>query len=141
MSSGPCPALPCNLILSPSVLLPIPPPRLQVGTDSCTLVSGSRDTTLVIWDADVGDPRSVKPRGKGPPFLPLKEQPRHILYGHSDAVVCLALSVELDLVVSASADGTILFHTLSDGRCGHAAAKGSMRIYTACPCCSPCDSR
>ena len=119
-------------MLSPSVLLPIPTPCLQVGTDSRTLVSGSRDTTLVIWDADVGDPRSVKPRGKGPAVLPLKEQPRHILYGHSDAVVCLALSVELDLVVSASADGTILFHTLSDGRCGPAAAKGFMCIYSAC---------
>lgn len=104
-----------------------------MGTDSRTLVSGSRDTTLVIWDADVGDPRSVKPRGKGPPVLPLKEQPRHILYGHSDAVVCLALSVELDLVVSASADGTILFHTLSDGRCGHAAPEAFTHTRTSLP--------
>ena len=37
-------------------------------------------------------------------------------YGHEDAVACVALCVDQDLVVSAAQDGTMLFHTLSHGR-------------------------
>lgn len=48
---------------------------------------------------------------------PLAERPRHVLAGHEDVVVCLAVSTELDLVVSGAADGTLLFHTLRRGRC------------------------
>ena len=40
-----------------------------------------------------------------------------MLAGHEDAVACLAVSTELDLVVSGAADGTLLFHTLRRGRC------------------------
>ena len=39
-------------------------------------------------------------------------------YGHEDAVACVALCVDQDLVVSAAQDGTMLFHTLSHGRYG-----------------------
>lgn len=42
--------------------------------------------------------------------------PRHVLAGHGDAVVCLAADAGLDLVVSVSADGVALFHTLRTGR-------------------------
>ncbi len=55
---------------------------------------------------------------KGRPQLPLVPRPRHVLYGHQDEVTCLALSHELDLVVSGAADGTVLVHTLLQGRCG-----------------------
>ena len=80
------------------------------------LCAGSRDTTVIIWDA-VSTQKAVKARGRSlPALLPLRAQPRHVLYGHSDAVVCTALSPELDLVVSASAEGSMLFHTLSTGR-------------------------
>ena len=37
-------------------------------------------------------------------------------YGHEDAVACVALCVDQDLVVSAAQDGTMLFHALSHGR-------------------------
>ena len=39
-----------------------------------------------------------------------------MLHGHEDAVTCMALSPELDLIISAAADGTLLFHTLGTGR-------------------------
>ena len=80
------------------------------------LCAGSRDTTVIIWDA-VSTHKAVKARGRSlPALLPLQSQPRHVLYGHSDAVVCTALSPELDLVISASAEGSMLFHTLGTGR-------------------------
>ena len=80
--------------------------------------AGSRDTTLIIWDIiDVA--RSGRLRRSCPPgaSLQLAQPPRHVLHGHEDAVACLALSPALDLIVSAAADGTLLFHTLGTGRC------------------------
>ena len=69
---------------------------------------------VIIWDI------AGQARGKGKagaqPSLPLQDQPRQILYGHRDAVVCMAVCTQLDLVVSAAADGNLLFHTLSNGR-------------------------
>ena len=70
----------------------------------------------MIWDAiSALAPSKSRGRNQGP-FLPLRVQPRHVLYGHSDAVITVALSSELDLSITAAADGTILFHTLSSGR-------------------------
>ena len=51
---------------------------------------------------------------------PIAERPRHVLAGHEDAVACLAVSTERDVVVSGAADGTLLFHTLRRGRWAHA---------------------
>ena len=83
--------------------------------------AGSRDTTLIVWDVAAGGraasgraARAAHARGEG--ALPLRPAPRHVLAGHRDAVVCLALAPELDLCVSAAADGTVLFHTLAAGR-------------------------
>jgi WD40 repeat protein len=50
--------------------------------------------------------------------LPLRAQPRHVLFGHGDALLCVALCPQLDLCVSASAQGSMLFHLLSTGRSG-----------------------
>lgn len=76
--------------------------------------AGSRDRTLIIWDE--GPPAAQSGRGAGG-ALPLQPAPRRVLYGHDDAVTCLAVCPELDLVLSGSADGAILFHTLGEGRC------------------------
>ena len=67
------------------------------------LVTGSRDCTLMIWD--------VTPERE----LPLNAQPQYILYGHDDAVTCVAINPELDVVVSGSDDGTVIIHNLRDG--------------------------
>lgn len=44
------------------------------------------------------------------------ETPFHILCGHDDVITCLFVSVELDIVISGSKDGTCIFHTLREGR-------------------------
>ncbi|KAL0021859.1 hypothetical protein WJX77_009077 [Trebouxia sp. C0004] len=105
------------------------------GTDSRTVVSGSRDTTLVIWDA-VPPPRVGKLKQKGAVSLVLRERPRHVLYGHSDAVACLAVCTDLDLVISASADGSVLFHTLLEGRyvrCLHLPCNAPPKLLAIAP--------
>ena len=82
------------------------------------VVSGSRDTTVAIWEVlpppgGWGGPNAKVSfaRGGG-----LGQQPRRILFGHNDAVTCVAASAELDLVASGGADGAVLLHTLRAGR-------------------------
>ena len=68
------------------------------------LVTGSRDCTLMIWDVNTsGD----LPLGSG--------TPKRILYGHDDAVSCVAVNTMLDVVVSGSDDGTVIIHSLREG--------------------------
>ena len=86
--------------------------------------AGSKDTTVIVWDI-VGITRTGRLRarmgaaGAAAGALPLRQTPRHVLHGHEDAVTCLTLAPDLDLIVSAAADGTLLFHTLTTGRCAH----------------------
>lgn len=67
------------------------------------LVTGSRDCTLIIWQIN---PLAEKP---------ICQPPLHVLYGHDDAVNCVSVNVEIDLVASGSDDGTIILHKLRDG--------------------------
>ena len=70
------------------------------------LVVGSRDTTLTVWDIDT----------TGKSQYPVADHPRNVLYGHDDEVTTLAVSTDLDVVVSASKDKTCNIYTLSTGR-------------------------
>ncbi|KAK9905588.1 hypothetical protein WJX75_002584 [Coccomyxa subellipsoidea] len=94
---------------------------IEAGSDGCTLATGSKDTTVIVWDI-VGITRTGRLRarmgqaGAAAGGLPLRQTPRHVLHGHEDAVTCLTLAPDLDLIVSAAADGTLLFHTLATGR-------------------------
>ena len=45
----------------------------------------------------------------------LDHTPMHILYGHTDSVTGVDISIELDIVISASLDGTINMHTILKG--------------------------
>ncbi|UJR35190.1 hypothetical protein I4U23_027957 [Adineta vaga] len=74
------------------------------------LVTGSRDTTCIIWYLSFNDNRHITDQDSTS-FL----TPERILYGHSDEVTCLGISSELDLVVSGSLDGTCNIHTLEHG--------------------------
>jgi neurobeachin-like protein 1/2 len=67
------------------------------------LVTGSRDCTSIIWE--------INPSLEQPIIQP----PMHVLYGHDDAVNCVSVNPELDLVVSGSDDGTIIVHKLREG--------------------------
>eukprot|EP01119_Soliformovum_irregulare_P006369 TRINITY_DN1829_c1_g1_i1.p1 TRINITY_DN1829_c1_g1~~TRINITY_DN1829_c1_g1_i1.p1 ORF type:complete len:2177 (-),score=533.78 TRINITY_DN1829_c1_g1_i1:2-6196(-) len=74
---------------------------LALSADGRRLVTGSRDTTVMVWSV-------LKSR--------IEERVLHILYGHSHEVTCVCISDELDVVISGSKDGTINIHTLRQGK-------------------------
>ncbi|KAJ5068516.1 beige/beach-related [Anaeramoeba ignava] len=68
-----------------------------------TLVTGSRDTTVAVWRF------SSKTNT-------VNEKPRHVLFGHDDNVTCVDVNEDLDIIISASQDGSCIMHTLRRGR-------------------------
>ena len=69
------------------------------------LVSGSMDTTCMVWQIIQEYGSSVN----------LDPSPLHILYGHNDCVTSVDISIELDMIVSGSLDGTVNIHTIRKG--------------------------
>lgn len=105
-----------------------------VALDRCGwfLVTGSRDTTCVVWDlagggaadgglgsgigaltAVTGGTTASSGGGASNPAAP---KPVQTLYGHDSAVTCVAIMTELDMVVSGSTDGTVNVHTIREGQ-------------------------
>ncbi|XP_060137891.1 neurobeachin-like protein 1 [Zootoca vivipara] len=70
------------------------------------LISGSRDTTCMIWQ--------VIQQGGVP--VGLAPKPLQILYGHTNEVSCVGISTELDMSVSGGRDGTVIVHTIRKGQ-------------------------
>ncbi|CAN4092325.1 unnamed protein product [Withania somnifera] len=93
---------------------------ISVTSDGSILATGSYDTTVMIWE--IVRIRTPEKRVKHTQAeVPRKdciiaETPFHILCGHDDVITCLYASIELDIVISGSKDGTCVFHTLRDGR-------------------------
>ncbi|KAK1300212.1 hypothetical protein QJS10_CPB13g00240 [Acorus calamus] len=93
---------------------------LAVSSDGSVLATGSYDTTVMVWE--VSHARMTEKRFRNAQSeLPRRdyvivENPVHILCGHDDIITCLYVSVELDIVISGSRDGTCIFHTLRDGK-------------------------
>uniref|UniRef100_A0A2K5YND7 Neurobeachin like 1 n=1 Tax=Mandrillus leucophaeus TaxID=9568 RepID=A0A2K5YND7_MANLE len=79
-----------------------------LATDYCGihLISGSRDTTCMIWQ--------ITQQGGVP--VGLASKPFQILYGHTDEVLSVGISTELDMAVSGSRDGTVIIHTIQKGQ-------------------------
>ncbi|KAK2190684.1 hypothetical protein NP493_70g05046 [Ridgeia piscesae] len=69
------------------------------------IITGSRDTTCMIWQVIY---QSGMSQG-------LSKRPTQILYGHTDHVTCVAISEELDMAASGSKDGTVIVHTMRMG--------------------------
>uniref|UniRef100_A0A7M4E3Q1 Neurobeachin-like protein 2 n=1 Tax=Crocodylus porosus TaxID=8502 RepID=A0A7M4E3Q1_CROPO len=69
------------------------------------LISGSRDTTCMVWQV----------LQQGGFSCGLAPKPIQVLYGHDNEVTCVAISTELDMAVSGSKDGTIIIHTIRRG--------------------------
>ncbi|NXI79511.1 NBEL2 protein, partial [Rhipidura dahli] len=69
------------------------------------LISGSRDTTCMVWQV-------LQQGGFSSGLAP---KPVQVLYGHDAEVTCVAISTELDMAVSGSKDGTIITHTVRRG--------------------------
>ncbi|KAK1322909.1 hypothetical protein QJS10_CPA02g00135 [Acorus calamus] len=93
---------------------------LAVSSDGSVLATGSYDTTVMVFE--VSRARMTEKRFRNAQSeLPRRdyvivENPVHILCGHDDIITCLYVSVELDIVISGSRDGTCIFHTLRDGK-------------------------
>ncbi|XP_049440391.1 neurobeachin-like protein 2 isoform X2 [Epinephelus fuscoguttatus] len=70
------------------------------------LISGSRDTSCIVWQVlqQGGFSSGLSPR------------PVQILCGHDQEVTCVAISTELDMAVSGSKDGTVIVHTVRRGQ-------------------------
>jgi len=64
------------------------------------IATGSKDTTVILWEVSADGNKYIT------------EKPKHILYGHDDEITCVALSEDLDLVVSSSKDGSCMIHTI-----------------------------
>eukprot|EP01119_Soliformovum_irregulare_P016167 TRINITY_DN4644_c0_g1_i1.p1 TRINITY_DN4644_c0_g1~~TRINITY_DN4644_c0_g1_i1.p1 ORF type:complete len:655 (+),score=190.83 TRINITY_DN4644_c0_g1_i1:161-2125(+) len=77
-----------------------------ISLDSSTLITGSADTTLAVWNC----------RHKNTHNLVIASKPRHLLRGHDDEVTCAALMLDLGICVSGSKDTTVIIHALYDGR-------------------------
>ena len=77
---------------------------LALDESGSLLMSGSRDTTCIVWDLSSG------PSGSG------QLKPIQVLYGHDKPVSCVALSMSLDMAVSGSLDGTVNVHTIKEGQ-------------------------
>lgn len=93
---------------------------VAVTSDGSTIATGSNDTTVMVWKSSRQKPVEKRYRNSQsePPRkdLVIIENPIHILCGHDDIITCISISLELDLVISGSKDGTCVFHTLREGR-------------------------
>ncbi|XP_039598496.1 neurobeachin-like protein 1 [Polypterus senegalus] len=80
-----------------------------LATDFCGihLISGSRDTTCMIWQILV----------QGGVAVGLSPKPLQVLYGHTDEVSSVHISTELDVAISGSRDGTVIVHSIRRGQC------------------------
>eukprot|EP00270_Netrium_digitus_P003095 TRINITY_DN13517_c0_g1_i1.p1 TRINITY_DN13517_c0_g1~~TRINITY_DN13517_c0_g1_i1.p1 ORF type:complete len:901 (-),score=178.89 TRINITY_DN13517_c0_g1_i1:137-2839(-) len=83
---------------------------LAVSSDRSVLITGSRDTTMMVWDIQTVLPAMGSVSG----FVSC--YPRFVLCGHDDTVTTVVAKAELDIIVSASLDGTCLIHSLAGGR-------------------------
>ncbi|XP_058230531.1 neurobeachin-like protein 2 isoform X2 [Hemibagrus wyckioides] len=69
------------------------------------LISGSRDTTCMVWQVlqQGGFSSGLSPR------------PVQVLCGHDAEVTCVSISTELDMAISGSKDGTVIVHSIRRG--------------------------
>ncbi|CAF0830697.1 unnamed protein product [Rotaria sp. Silwood1] len=86
---------------------------LTLDSTGYILVTGSRDTTCVIWNISLQDDHHLNNLNdqESNSFL----TPDITLYGHTSEVTCICVSTELDLVISGSLDGTCNIHTVEHG--------------------------
>lgn len=71
-----------------------------------TLVTGSRDTTCVIWNLSIDNEDES-----------ISVTSTKSLYGNQSTINCVAVSSELDLVASGSQDGISMIFTIDYGQC------------------------
>lgn len=88
---------------------------VALGKDDKTLVTGSSDCTLLVWSVDVEEPASRVAGMFKEGELCVRPVPRHILRGHEDAIIGVAVDSEMDACVSISSRGQVIMHSLRKG--------------------------
>ena len=78
--------------------------------DSTHVVTGSLDTSCVVWRAVVHGRRRDR----------VQFEVRFAIYGHEDEPTAIAVATNLDLVVTGARNGALLFHSLCKGTLEHA---------------------
>ena len=87
---------------------------IALGKDEKTLVTGSKDCTLLVWSLDVEDTSRVTGIFKeGELFV--RPTPKFILRGHEEPIIAVAVESELDVAVSISARGQVMMHSVRKG--------------------------
>ncbi|KAI0217053.1 hypothetical protein L0F63_003977 [Massospora cicadina] len=109
---------------------------VALGEDGTTFVTGSRSSNVFSWSLNGAahpstaalprrrrsrlqptsfDSPKCPPLGPPPSSAVTCHQRDVAFYGHGDAVVCVAVNVEHDILASGSRDGTCIIHSLRQG--------------------------
>ncbi|XP_020531372.1 BEACH domain-containing protein C2 isoform X2 [Amborella trichopoda] len=109
---------------------------LSLSPDGNTLVTGSRDTTAIVWrmhrsspslsstlaDSSMNTSSTSSPKSVGPTATYDHSRKHHIegpmqvLRGHCSELVCCCINSDLGIVVSCSHDSGVLLHSIRRGR-------------------------
>ncbi|KAJ6879250.1 BEACH domain-containing protein C2-like isoform X2 [Populus alba x Populus x berolinensis] len=111
---------------------------LALSPDSIYLVTGSRDTTVLLWkihraftssSSSMSEPSTVTDTGTPPAASSTTatnlaeksrrcriEGPIHVLRGHHREILCCCVNSDLGIVVSCSQSSDVLLHSISRGR-------------------------
>lgn len=68
------------------------------------LVTGSADTTVLVWEITNANSSSTNKYGLHAPV--------YTLYGHDNKVTCVAINCAMNMIVSGSSDGTVMIHDI-----------------------------
>jgi len=71
------------------------------------LVTGSKDCTVKVFEIEQISKKKDEI---------LNVTPLHTLFGHDGGITCIDISINLDMIVSSSEDGTIIIHSLKGGK-------------------------
>ncbi|CAM9496985.1 unnamed protein product, partial [Ectocarpus fasciculatus] len=119
---------------------------LAIAQESSLLVTGGQDATCRVWV--VGNAPMASALGGTSACGVISKKGTtsrdsmvcvHVLYGHEAPITCLAVSEELDTVVSGASDGRIVLHCLKNGcyvrqyRCGTGSAAAADAAETSIP--------
>lgn len=77
---------------------------IALDTDESCLVTGSRDSSVMVWDLFISSSK-----------VSLQSVPRLQLFGHDDEVTAVAVNADIDVILSASADNTCILHSFCSG--------------------------
>jgi WD40 repeat protein len=85
---------------------------LAVTQDFEFLISASRDCNVLVWDIASSFALKKKVDAKDA----IAPKPKFVLFGHDDAINCVAVNANLNVIVTASQDCTSIVYDLRKGR-------------------------